>query len=123
MSAKNDVLEAEAARRQAIMAVDEAALNKIFADDYVYVHASGRVESKDAYIGSLLPKTFRFTHFADDPLAVKVYGDTAVVSGEARITRVEGANSKVNHFQATGVWVKGSAGWRCVHYQNSRMGG
>lgn len=123
MSAKDDVLEAEAKRRKAIMAVDEAALNAIFADDYIYVHSSGRVEDKQAYIGSLLPKTFRFPHFSDDPLTVKIYGDTAVVTGQAKITRTEGDASKVNHFHATGVWVKGPAGWQCVHYQNSRVGG
>src|SRR5277367_1216729 len=52
-SAEEEVMGAEQAREDALMQNDFPALERIMADDAVYCHASGKVDSRDAFLATL----------------------------------------------------------------------
>ena len=50
----NQVRETSAAWRQAVIQRDEAALQRVLAEDLTYSHANGRTQNKAEYIAAIL---------------------------------------------------------------------
>lgn len=79
MSDESDLLELEAARCAAISSGDVATLSKMLRDDYIHVYGGGLSSGKEDWI----------EHISEVPrlpirkeLQVRVYGDTAVLTGK-----------------------------------------
>jgi ketosteroid isomerase-like protein len=78
MSDQDDLLALETARCAAIASGDVAVLNDMLRDDYLHVYGGGLSSGKEAWI----------EHISDVPrvperlnMQVRVYGDTAVLTG------------------------------------------
>lgn len=91
MSDQDDLLALEARRCDAIAACDVAALSAMLRDDYIHVYGGGLSSGKTDWID----------HIAEVPrvpervdMKVRVYGDTAVLTGRM-INRIRpGADAK-----------------------------
>lgn len=70
----------EAARQKALIAVDVAVLDKIFADDLIHIHSTGRIDTKAGFIAHL-QKLGGFQAIERGPLNIRVEGDVALVTG------------------------------------------
>lgn len=84
---------------------DMAAFDRIFADDYTSTHSNGRVMTKaeeKAYVTSAISNS-KFAAITTDDVKVRVYGDTAVITG--RVT-VKGRSGSERQSRYTTVWVK-----------------
>lgn len=119
---EKELLELEERRRAAVAANDEAALNALFAEDYVHCHASAVVHNKSEMIRNVLqnPRTV-------DPRTPKVvvYGDTGILVGEMiNRTRKNGTEGVVpTRLYATQVACKLDGEWKFVAFQATRMPG
>ncbi len=89
MSDESDLLELEAARCAAISAGDVVTLSKMLRDDYIHVYGGGLSSGKEDWI----------EHIAEVPrlpirqeLKVRLYGDTAVLTGKM-INRIRPAEN------------------------------
>jgi len=115
---KQAVLAAEQAFVDAMIKHDKAALEKLLADDLVYVHSSSKVETKAEVIQVVTSglTTYESIEFRDT--TVRQYGDVVVTTHKATIkTRQTGvANLFVTH-----VWVKHKGGWQFASRQTSRL--
>ncbi len=80
MSTVDDVKDLEARRGAALVALDMAALDRMFADDIVHVHATGVVQDKKALLHHIESRR-QFVAVERPGLEVRVYGDTAVLTG------------------------------------------
>lgn len=116
----DDINQAELARCDALAKADTDRLNRLLADDFLYVHASGRTEDKKAYVASIASGTFRLRNFARSNVSVNGAGDTAVMSGEIAVTREEGQNQKVTPFTFVGVWTRSAGNWRLLFWKHSK---
>ena len=67
----------------ALVKGDAAPLERIWAEDYTFTAPNGVVISKVQYIGMLKNKGVMYETVTSDKLKVKIYGDTALVSGNA----------------------------------------
>ena len=105
-------------RIQAQIGADAAALDRIYADDFIGVGPSGTVRTKKQVILDFTSGDLKFQSITTDDVQVRVYGNTAVETG--RSTMIGQDKNKVvprdNRF--TRVWVKLHGSWQLVanHY-------
>jgi len=116
--AKQAVLAAEQAFVDAMIKHDKAALEKLLADDLVYVHSSSKVETKAEVIQVVTSGSTTYESIEFRDTTVRQYGDVIVTTHQATIkTKQTGvANLFVTH-----VWVKHKGGWQFASRQASRL--
>lgn len=117
--AQLDVLAAQRARLDATIAKDGAALEQLMAEDLTYVHTSAKLESRAeniaAVVGSGAYKSFELTD-----VAVRIEGDTAVITGTADITFARPDGDTMLPIRFTDVWARRDGAWREIAWQSTR---
>jgi ketosteroid isomerase-like protein len=113
----DEVLAAMHAWRQATLAKDGAALDKLLHEDLTYSHSNGRTQSKGDVLGSVTAGKSSVTGIDFGEWTVRVYGATALVKGIVDVhSSKEGATSTA-HLDILHVWLKGPQGWQMVARQ------
>jgi len=116
---QKEVMAAMEAYKQALIKRDAAALSKVLSDDLVYTHSSNLHQDKAAVIDSLKGNTFQEAIDFKD-LKIHVYGNTAVVVGDADFHNNAGGTVSVIKLNILHVLVKGPQGWQIVARQAVR---
>jgi ketosteroid isomerase-like protein len=119
--AHNEVAQAEAAWARAVEKVDAAALRRILADDLVYSHSTGLVETKQDYLKSVQSGNQKYASIEAMNPKVRVYGDTAVVNTKVRMTGSTKGQPFDNQLMMIHVWVKKQGQWQLVAHQTTRL--
>ena len=116
--AKKAVLAAEQAYVDAMIKHDKAALEKLLADDLVYIHSSSKNETKAEVIQAVTSGSATYESIDFRDTTVRQYGDVVITNHKATIkTKQTGvANLLVTH-----VWAKNKGGWQFVSRQASRL--
>lgn len=109
-----EILRQEKARTAAILAADGPAMQKLFDDDLVYIHSSGRLDTKTSYIDGLVSGKSGYKGFNFSNVKVRVYGDCAIASGDVII---DTRNAQLD-LRFTNVWVRRGEGWCNVHWSS-----
>ena len=117
-----DTAQAVEARQRAYLDAlhkrDTAAIGQFFADGYTFTDVNGNFMSKAQRLESIKssppPASLAFTD-----LKVRIYGDTAVVTG--RVTSAVGPNGQALNNRTIWVWVKQGGTWRLVAAQNTNI--
>jgi hypothetical protein len=76
-----EVLAVEALRVKALVDGDIATLDRITSSDYRHVESTGKVRTKDQFLRDLEQGGYRFDSFVIDENQIRIFGDTAVVTG------------------------------------------
>ena len=120
--ARQTILALEKERGEALVAGDITRLSDMVSDDLVHVHASGRVEDKAAYLEGLRSR-FRFLSVRRPRLDLRVFGDTAIMTGplEQLLTIVATGQELAMNAYATQVWVRRDQGWQVASFQATNM--
>jgi ketosteroid isomerase-like protein len=115
-----EVKEAENAWVRAATANDQKALNILLADDLVYTHATGIVETKQEYMKAV--DSFQKYKSIDlKNMRVKVYGNTAIVNARARMVGTTKGTPFDNEVLVIHVWVKQGGKWQLAAHQTTRL--
>ena len=101
-------------RFRAMVGADEAALKRLLSEQLVYTHSNASVDSKATLIESILTRR-PYQKIESPEREVRLFGDTAVVSGQARID----LGTRILNARYTDVWVKGAEGWQMVAWQST----
>ncbi|MCC6238429.1 MAG: nuclear transport factor 2 family protein [Dehalococcoidia bacterium] len=116
---QQEVLAAQRARFDATIAKDQAALERLMAEDLTYVHTSAKLESRAENVGAVLAtgayKSFDLAH-----LLVRVEGDTAIITGTADITFARPDGDTMLPIRFTDVWARRDGAWREIAWQSTR---
>ncbi len=115
------VRAAEGRRGQALVAGDVPTLEALLADDLVYTHSSGRVDSKATYLEPLRSGRTRYTSFQPADLSVRLYGDTAVIRGTARSEAQVTTGTSRTHLRFTAIWHRRADAWVMVAWHATRI--
>ena len=104
--------------RTALLQRDIATLEKIWADDYVFVNASGDVLTKaqrlaNAKSGATTLDSIR----EEENITVRVYENSAVATSRVTIKGQYSGQPTSGQYRSTHVWVKDSEGWQLVSNQ------
>jgi uncharacterized protein (TIGR02246 family) len=109
-------------RIQAQIHADAAALDRLYADDFIGVGPSGTVRTKPQVIADFTSGTLKFQSITTDEVQVRVYGNTAVETGLSMMKGEDKGKTVPQDTRFTRVWVKQQGRWLLVanHY-SSRM--
>jgi uncharacterized protein (TIGR02246 family) len=117
---EKEISRLDASRVDALVKADFKALDQLFADDMVYVHSAGKIDTKKPYMATLTSGNLVYASVRYDPPAqVLVAGpDTAIVTGRANLEIKNKAGQLTKRvLTTTTVYVRRAAGWKVVSYQ------
>jgi ketosteroid isomerase-like protein len=115
---KESILEAERRRQAALVAVDLAALDKLFADDLMHIHSTGLVHNKTELLRHI-ERRRAFIGIERGPLEIRIEGSVALMTGPMtnRMRAPEGDNVIVLDGFVTQVLRRTADGWKFIHFQ------
>jgi len=111
----------ERQRAEALMKGDAAFIERTTADDYTMITSSGQLRNKRRALGDLKSGEVKFQSADVDDLEVRVYGDTAVVTGRHTQRAQSGGTDISGQYRFTRVYVKQKGQWKAVAYQATRI--
>jgi ketosteroid isomerase-like protein len=115
---EQEVRQAIEKYRTALLQRDIPALKKIWADDYVFVNASGDVLTKAQRLANVKSGATTLDSIKEEEeIIVRVYQNSAVATSRVTIKGQYGGQSTSGQYRSTHVWVKGSMGWQLVSNQ------
>jgi ketosteroid isomerase-like protein len=108
-------------RIQAQVHADAAALERIYADDFIGVGPSGTVRTKPQVILDFTSGDLRFQSITTDDVRVRVYGNAAVETGRSTMDGQDKGKVVPHDTRFTRVWIRQQGRWRLVanHYSSS----
>jgi ketosteroid isomerase-like protein len=119
-SAAQEILALRERVRAAAAAKDRAALEALYADNFMHMRDSGRADLKAERIALLIAGEPAIETAPEDGLSIQVYGSaTAVATGASPIR--DTATGKPAQFRWVVVYAKGEAAWQVALSQASRV--
>ena len=117
------VAQLEATWNEAHRKADAATLQPLFADDMVVVVPGMRPLSKADSLAVLASGRMTFERYESSDLTVRVYDDTAVVTGRLQRTReMTGGGPKIDDdWRFTKVYLRRGGKWRVISFHASNV--
>jgi len=118
-SVEEQIKKMERDRAAAVVKADVATLEGLTSDDYVLINANGQVSNKAETMSMIKTGKIKLTANEVSDLSVRVYGDTAVVTGKST------AKGSINGIELKGpvmftrVYVKKNGKWQSVAFQQT----
>lgn len=104
--------------RTALLQRDIPTLEKIWADDYIFVNASGKVLTKAQRLANAKSGATTLDSINEEEnITVRVYQNSAVATSRVTIKGKYAGQPTSGQYRSTHVWVKGPAGWQLVSNQ------
>lgn len=114
-------IEADRTRFEAQVKADVAALDKLLAPELTYVHSSGVLDSKDAYIGAIKSGKTKYKSIAPEEVSARTFGDVTIVNGKATVDLVSDGQDRHLVLRYTDVWVKRDGRLQMVSWHATRL--
>ena len=117
-SVDQEIRQVDRERIQAQIGADAAALDRIYADDFIGIGPSGTVRRKAQVIADFTSGDLKFQSITTDDVQVRVYGNTAVETGRSTMIGQDKGKAVPRDNRFTRVWIKHRGRWRLVanHY-------
>src|SRR6202521_1903031 len=100
---------------------DRAAFDRIVADDAVITYGNGKVGNKSEAIAEIKAPADASYSLTSDDVQVRVYGDTAIVTGRVPEKGAFNGRSLNSQSRYTDVWVRRNGRWQVVAAQSTRL--
>ena len=114
-----EVTACEDRRWEAMIAKDVAALGELFADELSYTHSNASVDTKASYLKAIEDRVFDYRSADRTDTQTTVIGDTALITGRARIGVVARGNELELDARYTVVWVRRGGAWQFLCWQST----
>jgi ketosteroid isomerase-like protein len=116
-AAEREILALEARRQAALVAADLAALDDIYDDDLIHVHATGLTHDKAGLIEHVR-RNRHYIGFERGALRVRVFGDVAILTGPLinHMRNAATGQTRVMRAVATQVARRTPEGWRFLSF-------
>jgi ketosteroid isomerase-like protein len=111
---EDEVLAADNAWSTAFTSCDTELMGRLLSDDLVFIHSMGKVDTKTSFMPDV--KNCGLELSRSEEQKVRVYGDTAVVTGNLVFKRRGGRAGTLLY---TRVFVKQHGAWRIVSHQST----
>ena len=107
--------------REAQLSNDVSVMDRLLADDYIGISASGIIETKSEALALRRAGTLHITALDLNDLKVRIYGDTAVVTSQANLEGTNGASNISGKYRYTRVYNRRYGQWKIVSFEASRI--
>ena len=102
---------------ETVVKADVAVLERVLHEDYVHLRPRGTVENRAQYLENRKARRVDFESLAPDEINVRVYGDTAIVTGRSTAKGKDQYGKMDEHRRWTRVLVRRDGRWQFVHFQ------
>lgn len=122
MTPEPTILAMEQQRRQAMVQADVPALQRLFSPRLMWIHGTGRPDTKEGVIGSIGSGKTQYQSIDCSDESVRFFGPVAVVSGVALMNAVIAGEPRVLHNRFTILWEQQADGqWQVVNWQSTTL--
>ena len=104
-SAEEEIRSLEQERNVAILNGDAAALDRMTADDYTFITLRGELRTKSEIVKGFRSGSFKYESRQISDVTIRVYGDTAVVTGRSNQKGMENGKDYSGDYPFTRVYV------------------
>src|SRR5215468_538442 len=118
-SAEDEIKTLEEMRNQAVVHGDVAALDRMTSDDYTFITLRGELRTKSEILQGFRSGSFHYESRQISDLKVRVYGNTAVVTGRSIQKGMENGKDYSGDYRFTRVYVKQNNDWLTVALQTT----
>lgn len=119
---KDEIRALETARNEAIVHGDAAALERMTSDDYTFITLRGELRTKAEIVRGFSTGAFKYGSREISDLNIRVYGNTAVVTGRSIQKGTENGKDYSGDYRFTRVYVKQNGRWLTVALQATLVG-
>ena len=114
-----EIERVDAERIRATLGKDRSTLERIVADDLVYVHTSATQEDKALYLERVTGDYYNYQSLEYDKRAFRVLGDLVLVNGDIRINVIVKGVSRAILSRYLQVWARRDGRWQMVSWQST----
>ena len=118
---EKDILALEEERFAAMIARDFPRLQLLVHDELMYTHSSGVVDGKATWLDAMKSGRVKYKKAQCTERKVRMYGDTALITGRAQIEAEIGGQPKTLKLLFLNAWTKTPQGWKFVAWQSTPM--
>lgn len=116
---KEEILAIEKERNRAIISGDAVALERMTSDDYTFITLRGELRTKREIVQGFKSGSFHYESREISDLSVRVYGNTAIVTGRSNQKGTENGKDYSGDYRFTRVYVKRGGRWETVALQTT----
>jgi ketosteroid isomerase-like protein len=117
LSAEQQIKSLEEERNRAIVRGDASVLERMTADDYTFITLRGELRTKSDIVKGFQSGSFRYKSRQISDLNIRVYGNSAVVTGRSTQQGSENGKDYSGDYRFTRVYVKQNGRWLTVALQ------
>jgi ketosteroid isomerase-like protein len=118
---EREVRDMEGQWRQAWLAGDAAALDRIHADEYIAIPNIGTISTKAEVMADVRRGAFRYSRMEHSEMTVRIYGTMGVVVGRTINEGRRGDRDVSGDFRYTRIYIKRNGRWQAVLAQYTRI--
>ncbi len=118
-SVEEELKKLETDRAAAAVKGDTATLEKQTSDDYTFINLRGQMQDKSQMVNAFKTGQTKLTSNDLSDMKVRVYGNTAVITGKADIKGTLGGKDANGQIMFTRVYVKKGGSWQSVAFQQT----
>ena len=115
---RREITELEDGLQEALMGPDLDWFEKHWSPDALYVHLSGGVDGRDAFIERLRSKATVYNSRETGDVTIRRFGDAAIVTGWSKIDILVKGTQKLLDSRFTRVYVKSGGQWLLASNQS-----
>jgi ketosteroid isomerase-like protein len=120
-SAEQQVRNLDKQAREAAIHGDSEFEAQYTASDYMSISASGAVSTREQTLARVRSGDIKLSSIDVDEEQVRVYGDTAVVTGRVHVLGAVKGQAIDHKARYTRVWVRQSGAWKLVAFQETTI--
>lgn len=115
------LIATEKERFNAQITRDPTVLDKVLADDLIYTHSSGLVDSKQSFIQSIKEAKMVYEQINVEEQKVRIYGKIAVVNGVCTIKAINNGQPMNLKLRYTDAYKRNGKQWQLITWQSLRL--
>jgi hypothetical protein len=116
-NAQEEIKKIEQERNRALLEHNTATLERMTSADYTFINQLGELRTKSEILDGFKSRSYNYDTREISEFKVRVYGDTAVVTGRARQKGVENSKDYSGESRFTRVYIKQDGHWVSVALQ------
>lgn len=105
----------------ALAAGDLIALDRLYAETYVFTDPAGHVSSKADVLSGLRSGAIRVRSQVTTDVRVDIYGSAAIETGRVTSQATKNGRDSGGTFRFTRVWIRRNGAWQTVAFQETRI--
>ena len=122
MTQEQTLMALEQQRRQAMIQADVPALQRLFSDSLMWIHGTGRADTKEGVIASIGSGKTKYESITCSEETVRFFGPVAAVSGVAEMHAEIAGEKRLLQNRFTILWCQQPQGdWQVVNWQSTTL--